>query len=124
MDHFVYRTSPVELYAEDVPLARIAAEVGTPAYVYSKATLVMHYRRIAEAFAALRPTICYSIKACGNLAVVKTLLAEGSGMDVTSGGELYRALQAGCDPQKIFFCRRGQDGQGDSRGAGGGHWDF
>jgi diaminopimelate decarboxylase len=108
MDHFVYRPSPVELYAEDVPLARIAAEVGTPAYVYSKATLVMHYRRIAEAFAALRPTICYSIKACGNLAVVKTLLAEGSGMDVTSGGELFRALKAGCDPKKIFFAGVGK----------------
>jgi diaminopimelate decarboxylase len=109
MDHFVYHPSPeVELFVEDVPLARIAAEVGTPAYVYSTATLVLHYRRIAAAFAALRPTICYSLKACGNLAVVKTLLAEGSGMDVTSGGELYRALKGGCDPKRIFFAGVGK----------------
>ncbi len=106
MDHFQYRDG--NLFAEDVPLARIAAEVGTPAYIYSKATLVTHYRRIAEAFAAISPTICYSIKSCGNINIVKTLVAEGSGMDVTSGGELFRALKAGCDPQKIFFAGVGK----------------
>jgi diaminopimelate decarboxylase len=108
MDHFVYRGSPVELFAEDVPLTRLAADVGTPAYVYSKATLVTHYRRIAEAFAPLKPAICYSIKSCPNLQIVKTLLAEGCGMDVTSGGELFRALRAGCAPQKIFFAGVGK----------------
>jgi diaminopimelate decarboxylase len=106
MDHFTYRDG--ELFVDDLPLARIAAEVGTPAYVYSKATLVSHYRRIAEAFAALKPTICYSIKSCGNLHIVKTLVDEGSGMDVTSGGELYRAMMAGCDPKKIFFAGVGK----------------
>lgn len=112
MDHFVYRTSPeAALFVENVPLERIAAEVGTPTYVYSKATLVMHYRRIAEAFAALVPTICYSVKSCGNLQILKTLIAEGSGMDVTSGGELFRALKAGCDPQRIFFAGVGKTDQ-------------
>jgi diaminopimelate decarboxylase len=108
MDHFVYRSSPPELFAEDVPLARIAAEVGTPTYVYCKATLVAHYRRIAAAFAPLKPTICFSIKSCPNLTVVKTLVGEGSGMDVTSGGELFRALKGGCDPKKIFFAGVGK----------------
>src|SRR4051812_37648436 len=106
MDHFTYRNG--ELFVDDLPVARIAAEVGTPTYVYSKATLVTHYRRIAEAFAALKPTICYSIKSCGNLNIVKTLVDEGSGMDVTSGGELFRALKGGCNPQKIFFAGVGK----------------
>jgi diaminopimelate decarboxylase len=108
MDHFVYRGSPVELFAEEVPLARLAEEVGTPAYVYSQATLVAHFRRLAAAFAPLHPAICYSIKSCPNLQIVKTLVAEGSGMDVTSGGELFRALRAGCDPQNIFFAGVGK----------------
>ena len=106
MDHFLYRDQ--QLFAEDVPVSRIAAEVGTPTYIYSKATLVTHYRRIASAFAALNPIICYSIKSCGNVNLVRTLVAEGSGMDVTSGGELYRALQAGCDPQKVVFAGVGK----------------
>lgn len=106
MDHFAYRNG--QLFAENVPVADIAAAAGTPTYIYSKATLVGHYRRMAEAFAPLNPTICYSIKSCGNINLVKTLVAEGSGMDVTSGGELFRALQAGCDPQKIFFAGVGK----------------
>ena len=94
MDHFVYKNG--ELLAEDVPVAKIAAEVGTPTYVYSKATLLTHYHRIAEAFAPLRPIVCYSIKSCGNVNLVRELVQAGSGMDVTSGGELFRALRAGC----------------------------
>jgi diaminopimelate decarboxylase len=106
MDLFQYKNG--ELFAEDVPVAKIAAEVGTPTYIYSKTTLVTHYRRIAEAFAPLKPLICYSIKSCGNVNLVRTLVAEGSGMDVTSGGELYRALKAGCDPKKIVFAGVGK----------------
>jgi diaminopimelate decarboxylase len=106
MDHFVYKSG--QLFVENVPVARIAEKVGTPTYVYSRATLVTHFRRIAEAFAALKPTICYSIKSCGNFNLVKTLVSEGSGMDVTSGGELFRAMKAGCDPQKIFFAGVGK----------------
>ena len=106
MDHFLYNNG--QLLAENVPVSRIAAEVGTPVYIYSKATLTTHYRRIAEAFSAIKPLICFSIKSCGNLTLLRTLLAEGSGMDVTSGGELFRALKAGCDPQKIFFAGVGK----------------
>ncbi|HEY4329965.1 MAG TPA: diaminopimelate decarboxylase, partial [Phycisphaerae bacterium] len=110
MDFFRYKSTPTgtELFAEDVPVAAIAAAAGTPVYIYSKATLLTHYQRIAEAFAALKPTICYSIKSCPNIQILKTLIAAGSGMDVTSGGELYRALAAGCDPQKIFFAGVGK----------------
>lgn len=106
MDFFNYKNN--ELYCENVPAARIAAEVGTPVYVYSKATLLHHYRQIAQAFAPLNPTICYSIKSNGNLNLCKVLVAEGCGMDVTSGGELFRALKAGCDPRKIIYAGVGK----------------
>jgi diaminopimelate decarboxylase len=108
MDHFQYRDG--QLFCEDVPVARIAAEVGTPTYVYSKTTFVEHYRRIVRAFAPLHPIICYSIKSCGNLHLLKALQAEGGavGFDVTSGGELYRALQAGGDPAHIVFAGVGK----------------
>jgi diaminopimelate decarboxylase len=106
MDHFSYKSG--ELFVEDIPVAKIAAEVGTPVYIYSKATLTGHYQRIAEAFAALKPIICYSIKSCGNVNLCKILREQGSGMDVTSGGELFRALRAGTDPKKIFFAGVGK----------------
>ena len=106
MDFFNYRNG--ELHCEAVPAGKLAAEFGTPLYVYSKATLLRHYRQLAEAFAPVHPTICYSIKSCGNLHVCKLLAAEGCGFDVTSGGELYRALQAGGDPKKIIYAGVGK----------------
>jgi diaminopimelate decarboxylase len=106
MDFFNYKNG--ELYCEDVPASRIAAEVGTPVYVYSKATILRHYRQVAEAFAPLKPTICYSIKSNSNLNLCKVLVDEGCGMDVTSGGELFRALKAGCDPKKIIYAGVGK----------------
>jgi diaminopimelate decarboxylase len=106
MDFFNYKNG--ELYCENVPAERIAREVGTPAYVYSKATLLHHYRQIAEAFKPVNATICYSIKSCGNVNLCKVLAAEGCGFDVTSGGELFRALQAGGDPKKIIFAGVGK----------------
>jgi len=106
MDFFNYKNG--ELYCEDVPAARIASEVGTPVYVYSKATILRHYRQVADAFAALKPTICYSIKSNSNLNLCKVLVDEGCGMDVTSGGELFRALKAGCDPKKIIYAGVGK----------------
>src|SRR5206468_1584160 len=93
---------------EDVPVAKIAAEVGTPAYIYSKATLLHHYRQIAEAFKPVNATICYSIKSCGNVNLCKVLAAEGCGFDVTSGGELFRAMQAGGDPKKMIYAGVGK----------------
>ena len=101
MDHFAYRDS--ELYAEDVPLSRIAAEVGTPFYCYSTATLQHHYRVFTEAFAGTDAAFCYAVKANANLAVIRTLADLGAGADVVSGGELERALAAGIAPAQIVF---------------------
>ncbi len=88
MDFFNYKNG--ELYCEDVPADKIARDVGTPAYVYSKATFLHHYRQIAEAFAELKPTICFSVKSCGNIHILRMLAQEGCSFDVTSGGELFR----------------------------------
>jgi diaminopimelate decarboxylase len=101
MNYFQYRGT--ELHAEEVPLRRIADEVGTPCYVYSLATLRHHYQVFDDAFAAVPHLICYSVKANSNLAVLRAFAAEGSGFDIVSGGELYRALLAGADPRKIVF---------------------
>ncbi|HWE95223.1 MAG TPA: diaminopimelate decarboxylase [Tepidisphaeraceae bacterium] len=106
MDLFTYRNG--ELYCEGVPAEKIAREVGTPAYVYSKATLLHHYRQVADAFKPVNATICYSIKSCGNINLCKALAAEGCGFDVTSGGELFRALQAGGDPKKMIYAGVGK----------------
>ena len=106
MDFFQYKNG--ELYCEGVPAERIAREVGTACYVYSKATFLHHYRQVAEAFKPIDATICYSIKSCGNVNILKFLVKEGCGMDVTSGGELFRALQAGCDPKKIIYAGVGK----------------
>jgi diaminopimelate decarboxylase len=101
MDHFQYRDG--NLYAEDVNLSDIAAEVGTPVYVYSSATLQRHFRVFNEAFEGLDALICFAVKANSNQAVLKTLAKEGSGADVVSGGELKRALLAGIPAEKIVF---------------------
>src|SRR5688572_30253599 len=101
MNHFQYQGD--ELYCEAVPLATIAAKVGTPTYVYSTATLERHFRVFDQAFAPKKHLICYSVKANSNLAVLRTLFKLGAGADIVSGGELYRALRAGCDPKKIVF---------------------
>jgi diaminopimelate decarboxylase len=101
MDHFEYRGG--ELCCEGVPLRRIAAEVGTPTYVYSLATLRRHYRVLDEAFAPVRHLICFSVKANSNLAILRAFVREGSGFDIVSGGELFRVLRAGADPGKVVF---------------------
>jgi len=101
MNHFEYKNG--ELFAEEVPLRRIAQEVGTPAYVYSMATLRRHYRVFDEAFARIPHLVCFSVKSNSNLAVLRTFAKAGSGFDIVSGGELFRALKAGADPKKIVF---------------------
>lgn len=106
MDHFAYKEGV--LHAEGVDVADIARCVGTPCYVYSKATLLDHYRRLAEAFAPLRPLICYSIKSCSNLSVCRTLGEAGAGMDLVSGGELHRARLAGVDPGRCVYAGVGK----------------
>ena len=109
MDYFNYKNG--ELYCEQVPVTKIAREVGTPAYIYSKATFLHHYYQIVEAFAPLNATVCYSIKSCGNINILKMLAAEGCGFDVTSGGELFRALQAGAEAKKIIYAGVGKSDQ-------------
>ncbi|HWE26977.1 MAG TPA: diaminopimelate decarboxylase [Polyangia bacterium] len=101
MHHFQYRGD--ELYCEDVPLAKIAAEVGSPVYVYSHATLQRHYRVFDGALAKHRHIICFSVKANSNLAVLRTLVGLGAGVDTVSRGEIFRALKVGADPKKIVF---------------------
>ncbi len=104
MHHFQYREG--ELYWEDVPLARIAEEVGTPAYVYSYATLERHFRVFDSALNEGGPRkhlVCYSVKANSNLAVLRALVSFGAGVDTVSRGEIFRALKVGADPKKIVF---------------------
>jgi len=105
-DAFAYRQG--ELYCEEVPASQIAAEYGTPCFVYSAGLLRSRYRRIQEAFAAFDPLVCFSVKSCGNLSVLKLLAEEGSGFDVVSGGELHRVVLAGGRPERIVFAGVGK----------------
>ncbi|MBS3733851.1 MAG: diaminopimelate decarboxylase, partial [Phycisphaerae bacterium] len=106
MDAFEYRNGA--LFCEDVAVADIAASAGTPAYVYSSATLREHYRRFAEAFGELDATICFSIKSLANLHVLAMLVELGSGFDVVSGGEIARARAAGADMSRVVFAGVGK----------------
>jgi diaminopimelate decarboxylase len=106
MHHFNYKDGV--LCAEDVSLARLAVEVGTPFYCYSTATLERHYRVLTEAFAGQDALICFAVKANSNQAVLATLARLGAGMDVVSEGELRRALAAGVPAQKIIFAGVGK----------------
>jgi len=101
MHHFAYRGGT--LHGEAVDLARVAADVGTPFYCYSSATLERHYRVLDEAFAGTDHLICYSVKANSNIAVIATLAALGSGVDIVSEGELHRARAAGVATEQIVF---------------------
>ena len=101
MHHFSYRSGV--LHAEDVNLNTLAAEVGTPFYCYSTATLERHYRVFAGAFADVDALVCYAMKANSNQAVLKTFAKLGAGMDVVSEGELRRARAAGVPASKITF---------------------
>ncbi len=109
MDFFSYRGG--KLFAEDVDVAEIAESAGTPLYIYSRQTIELHLRRLAEAFSALSPLVCYSVKANSNLAVLKTCVEAGAGFDIVSGGELYRALKAGGDASKIVYSGVGKTAQ-------------
>lgn len=106
MDHFHYRDG--QLYCENVPVAELARQYGTPLYVYSQATLLHHLRVLQTAFAQARPIICYSVKANGNLSICRLLGEHGAGFDVTSGGELHRALRAGPAGAPIVFAGVGK----------------
>src|SRR5215472_15740413 len=101
MDHFHYRNRI--LHCEGVTIRQLAEVYGTPLFVYSKATLLHHLGQLQKAFAAVDPLICYSLKTNGNLHICRLLAEHGAGFDVTSGGELYRALNAnGCGDKIVF----------------------
>ncbi|MBN1844306.1 MAG: diaminopimelate decarboxylase [Sedimentisphaerales bacterium] len=106
VDHFHYRHQ--ELYAEQVPVAAIADQAATPVYIYSAATFREHYRRLQQAFAECAPLICYSVKSCGNVHILRMLAELGSGFDVVSGGELYRVLQAGGPAGRVVYAGVGK----------------
>ncbi len=101
MDHFLYRDGI--LHAEDVALTDIAAQVGTPFYVYSTATLQRHFSLFTEALSGMDHLVCFAVKSNSNLAVLKLLGEMGAGMDVVSGGEYRRAIAAGVPGDRIVF---------------------
>src|SRR3989442_4823547 len=106
MDHFQYRDGL--LHCEEVPISELAQTYGTPVYVYSKRTLLHHLRQLQQAFAAVEPLICYSLKTNPNLSICWLMAEAGAGFDVTSGGELYRALNAGGVGERIVFAGVGK----------------
>ena len=106
MHDFNYKHN--NLYCEAVSIEKLAEKYGTPLYVYSQSTLISHYRKIKEAFGSINPLICYSMKANSNLSICKALVKEGAGLDIVSGGELYRALKAGVSPKKIVYAGVGK----------------
>ena len=106
MHSFQYREG--ELCCEDVPLGRIAKEVGSPCYVYSSSALVRQFRAYDSAFQNIPHIVAFAMKANSNLAVLKLMASEGSGVDIVSGGELFRALRAGVPTSKIVFAGVGK----------------
>ena len=106
MDYFHYRSNT--LHAEEVPVPALAEQYGTPLYVYSKATLLHHLGKLQKAFAAVNPLVCYSIKTNANIHLCRLMAEAGAGFDVTSGGELYRAVTAGGIGDKIVFAGVGK----------------
>lgn len=97
-----------ELYAENVRVRDIVEKTGTPVYIYSHKTLVEHIKKIQTAFRAVKPLICYSMKANSNLAVLRSIVSQGAGLDIVSGGELFRAKRVGCPPEKIVYAGVGK----------------
>lgn len=106
MDYFNYQNG--KLFAEDVAVDKIAGEVGTPVYIYSKATFKEHLEKIKNAYSELDTMVCYSVKACGNINILKFMAQAGSGFDIVSGGELYRVQQAGGDFTKTVYAGVGK----------------
>src|SRR4026209_1579610 len=109
MHNFEYRHG--ELYCEQVPVSRIAKEVGTPCYIYSHATLIRHFRAYDGAFKSVPHVIAFAMKANSNIAILRLMAKEGSGVDIVSGGELFRALKAGVPSSKIVFAGVGKSAE-------------
>lgn len=96
------------LYCENVLVRDLAKKFGTPLYVYSYQTLTGHFVKLEQAFKPVNPLICYSVKANSNLAILKALVRKGAGLDIVSGGELFRARKAGCPAEKIVYASVGK----------------
>jgi diaminopimelate decarboxylase len=107
MHNFEYRQG--ELYCEQVPVSQIAKQVGTPCYIYSHATLTRHIEAYDSAFKNIPHLIAFAMKANSNLAILRLMAKEGTGVDIVSGGELFRALKAGVPASKIVFAGVGKN---------------
>src|SRR5689334_19024264 len=99
----MFQYSGLDLYCEQTALEDLAHQVGTPAYVYSAASIIENYQAYHEAFSDLPHTVCYAVKANSSIAILALLAKAGAGFDIVSGGELYRVLKAGGDPAKVVF---------------------
>lgn len=106
MHEFKYKGN--YLYCEDIRIRDLANRFGTPLYIYSYHTLIDHFVKLKIAFLEVEPLICYSVKANSNLAVLRSLVDKGAGLDIVSGGELFRAIKAGCPAEKIVYASVGK----------------
>ncbi|UCD16020.1 MAG: diaminopimelate decarboxylase [Candidatus Omnitrophota bacterium] len=106
MHYFSYKGR--DFFCEETKVCSIAQKFGTPLYVYSKRTIFRHFHKIKEAFASINPLICYSVKANSNLSILNTLVREGAGLDIVSGGELFRAKKVNCPPQRVVYASVGK----------------
>ncbi len=106
MHEFKYKG--IQLYCENIRIEQIARQFGTPLYIYSYKTLVGHYLKLKKAFRAVKPLICFSVKANSNLSILNSLVKKGAGLDIVSGGELFLALKAGCPGHKIVYASVGK----------------
>ncbi|MFH0917629.1 MAG: diaminopimelate decarboxylase [Candidatus Omnitrophota bacterium] len=109
MHDFKYKKN--KLYCENLKVEDLAKKFGTPLYVYSYHTLIDHYLKLKSAFCQINPLICYSVKANSNLSILKSLIAKGAGLDIVSGGELFRAAKAACPAQRIVYASVGKTDQ-------------
>jgi diaminopimelate decarboxylase len=106
MHYFTYKNN--YLCCEEIPIDQIIKKFGTPLYIYSAKTILNHFYKIQRAFSSIDPLICYSVKANSNLSLLKLLVKKGAGLDIVSGGELYRAKKVGCPAKKIVYASVGK----------------
>jgi len=106
MQEFRYKGNT--LYCENVPVSDIAKKVGTPFYCYSYKSLIDNFAKLKKAYKPVKPLICFSVKSNSNLAVIRSLVKKGAGLDIVSGGELYRSLKAGCEAKRIVYAGVGK----------------
>jgi len=106
MHDFLYKNN--NLYCENLKVQDLASRFGTPLHIYSYNTLTDHFIKLRKAFSAIEPLICYSVKANSNLAILRALVDKGAGLDIVSGGELFRALKVGCPAKRIVYASVGK----------------